>query len=573
MTVALGLNFHHDTAACIIADGRVLAAEEERWSQIKHNRTRRQDHLSAPHEALRYCLDAAGVTPEDIGAVWASSMAPVGRTGSWVAAERDRLAAWLPPPLGQRLQLLSHHTAHVLSAFPLAGVGRAAGLVVDAGGSALGGDLAGRERISGFHLTSSGWERIHQQMPTYDPDRDVEGTRGGPVRHEHSLGHLYRNLAMRAVLPGDEPEGSMMAMAALGSPQRFLPATRELITLEARGGVHVRFPWGSYRPTGPLTLGGLTWDHDAPRPERDRVDLAAAAQVVFEDAVVHVAAHLRAVTGADTLVFAGGCALNTRLNAVLAERAGFASLFVPPAPHDAGTALGAALYGWCVDLAQPPPGPVTDADWGPGAGVVAPAVLDRVVASGARVDLDLSPAELADRVSLLLAENRVVGWVQGGMEFGPRALGHRSILAHPGSTATRDRVNAIKKRAAYRPLAPAVLAEHASTYFAGAVDPFMNRTAIVRPQYRTALAGVVHADHSARVQSVLDDHTGLARLLHRFAARTGLPILINTSLNRKGRPIVRTGTDAVAVFDELGLDALAVDTTLIERPLARGVSR
>ncbi|MGH3564895.1 MAG: carbamoyltransferase C-terminal domain-containing protein [Pseudonocardia sp.] len=573
MTVALGLNFHHDTAACLIVDGRIVAAEEERWSGVKHNRTRRNDYLAAPTEALRFCLDVAGVAPEEVGAVWAASMAPVPPTGSWASTERERLAGWLPPPLGERLRLLSHHTAHILSGYPLAGVERAAGLVVDAGGSALGGDLAGRERISGFHLVPCGWERVHQQLPTYEPLAGDDKTRQGSVRHEHSLGHLYRNLAARAVLPGDEPEGSMMAMAALGAPDRFRAAVQELVTLEPSGRVHVRFPWGWYRPGGPLALGGLEWDRNEPQTERNRYDLAAAAQVVFEDAVVHVAAHLRAVTGADTLVFAGGCALNTRLNATLADRAGFTGLFVPPAPHDAGTALGAALYGWCVDLGQTPPGPVTDADWGPDPGTVAPGLLERVAASGAQVRTDLDHTELVDRVAALLAEDRVLGWVQGRMEFGPRALGHRSILAHPGSTATRDRVNAIKQRAPYRPLAPAVLSEHASTYFAGEVDPFMNRTAIVRPEYRAALAGVVHADHSARVQAVPSGHTGLAELLRRFAARTGTPVLINTSLNRKGTPIVRTGTDAVAAFDALGLDALAVGTTLIERAHPGGTRR
>lgn len=559
MSVALGVNFHHDTAACLIVDGRIIAAEEERWSGIKHNRTRREDYLSAPDHSLRYCLDTAGVTAADVDTVWAASMAPSPATGAWASTERAHLARLLPDPLGERLRLLSHHTAHVLSAFPLAETDRAAGLVIDAGGSALGADLAGRERISGFHLTWSRWERVHHALPSYEP-----ASAGRLVRHTHSLGHFYRNLAVRCIPPGDEPEGSMMALAALGDPRRYRDHLRELIHLGDEGQVRIRPPLGSYDLDTRIDVGGQVWSRDtaAARSVQDRADLAAAAQELFEDAVVHVATHLRRITGSDTLVFAGGCALNTRLNATLAERAGFATLFVPPAPHDAGTALGAALYGWCFDLAQPaPPAPI-DAAWGPPPGDIDTA---RLHASGHHVATGLTRDELIQRVAGLLADQRVVGWVQGGMEFGPRALGHRSILAHPGSPQARDRVNRLKQRASFRPLAPAVLAEHAASYFHGPVDAFMNRTALVRPEQRARLAGVTHADGTARVQAVAAGHGAFRDLLEAFAQRSGIPVLLNTSLNIKGRPIIRTASQAVDAFSVLDLDALAVADTVIVR--------
>ena len=160
MSVALGVNFHHDTAACLIVDGQITAAEEERWSGLKHNRTRREDYLSAPDQALRYCLDAAGITAAEVDTVWAASMAPPPATGAWASTEHAQLARLLPPPLGRRLRLLSHHTAHVLSAFPLAGVDRAAGLVIDAGGQRAG---RGPRR-----------PRTHQRLP---PDLVRMGTR------------------------------------------------------------------------------------------------------------------------------------------------------------------------------------------------------------------------------------------------------------------------------------------------------------------------------------------------------------------------------------------------------------
>ncbi|WP_432824752.1 carbamoyltransferase family protein [Dactylosporangium sp. CA-092794] len=559
MSVALGINFHHDTAAALIVDGQIIAAEEERWSGVKHNRTRREDYLSTPDQALRYCLNAAGITASDVDTVWAASMAPSPATGAWASTERTQLARLLPRPLGDRLRLLSHHTAHVLSAFPLAEADHAAGLVVDAGGSALGADLAGRERISGYDLTWSGWERVHHAPPTYEP-----ATAGGLVRRSHSLGHFYRNLAVRCVAPGDEPEGSMMALAALGDPCRYRNELRDLVQLGTAGQIRIHPAVGSYNLDAPIRLGGRVWSRDtvAAHSEQDRADLAAAAQELFEDAVVHVAAHLRRITGADALVFAGGCALNTRLNATLAERAGFATLYVPPAPHDAGTALGAALYGWCFGLGLPAPTAPVDAAWGPQPGNVDPSQL-RTIAH--HVTTGLAHDELIHRVAGLLADQCVVGWVQGGMEFGPRALGHRSILAHPGSQQIRDRVNQLKQRASYRPLAPAVLADQAATYFQGTVDAFMNRTALVRPDQRGRLAAVTHVDGSARVQAVAYGHGAFRDLLEAFAQRSGIPVLLNTSLNLKGRPIIRTAQQAVEAFVTLDLDALAVGDTLIVR--------
>jgi carbamoyltransferase len=401
-------------------------------------------------------------------------------------------------------------------------------------------------------------------MGTGDVSLYLAAAAGRLVRRTHSLGHFYRSLAVRCTPPGDEPEGSMMALAALGDPARYRDQLRALIHLGDEGQVRISPLLGGYDLDTPLVLGSQAWSRDtaATRPERDRADLAAAAQEAFEDAVVHVAAHLRRVTGAGTLVFAGGCALNTRLNASLAERAGYDALFVPPAPHDAGTALGACLYGWCHELGQAPPALPADAAWGPPPGTADAVVL---LAAGHQVSRGLAPAELTRRVAGLLADGRVVGWVQGAMEFGPRALGHRSILAHPGSEQVRDRVNQIKQRAWYGPLAPAVLAEHAGAYFDGTADPFMNRTARVRPQMRGRLAGVTHADGTARVQSVAAGHGILRDLLEEFGRVTGLPVLLNTSLNLKGQPIIRTAAQAAGAFTTLGLDALAVDGTLIVR--------
>jgi carbamoyltransferase len=555
MPAVLGLNFHHDTAAALIVDGRLQAAEEERWSGVKHNHAARKGTLTAPARALSWCLEAAGIEPADVDTVWAAAMRPNPAAGAWLSTERDELAALLPAPLGERLRLLSHHTAHVLSGYLLSGHEHAAGLVIDAGGSALGSDHGpGRERITGYDLRPDRIDRLHQAMPTVLPGP------AGPRRAHPSLGHFYRNLARRVIPPGDEPEGSMMALAAFGDPTRYSPHLRELLRLGDDGEVRIHHPWGSADDGTPLVLDGHAWtvSNVSDHTDAARADLAAALQQVFAEAVVHVARHLRRLTGAPALVFSGGCALNSHLNGRLAADTGFDALFVAPAPHDAGTAVGSALYGWRHQLGQEPLPVPTDAAWGP-----YPGDLPATAAPPGYRTLTGLGSGLAATVAALLADHRIVGWVQGGLEFGPRALGHRSILAHPGSAATRDRLNAIKQRAAYRPFAPAVLAEHATEWFMSAGDPFMNRVAQVRRCRADRIPAVVHHDGTARVQSVAADHAGLRELLERFHERTGLPLLLNTSLNRKGAPIVRAAEQAVAVAAELGLDALAVGDTVL----------
>ncbi|NDL61121.1 carbamoyltransferase C-terminal domain-containing protein [Phytoactinopolyspora mesophila] len=556
MPAVLGLNFHHDTSAALIADGRLYAAEEERWSGLKHHRSpgSRKATLTAPAQALAWCLEAAGISPYDIDAVWTPSMRPSPAAGWWLAAERDELAALLPTPLGERLRLISHHTAHVLSGYLLSGHDHAAGLVIDAGGSSLGSDIgAGRERITGYDLRPDRIDRLHQAMPAVLPGE------AGPRRVHPSLGHLYRNLALRVIPPGDEAEGSMMALAAYGDPARHRQALRALIHLGEDGHVGIAHPWGSADTTTPLLLGSRSWTaaSAATASFGERADLAAAAQETFAIAVTHVARHLKHLTGADTLVFSGGCALNSHLNGHLAADAGFDKLFVAPAPHDAGTAVGAALYAWNYQLGQPRLPVPADAAWGP-----VPGAHRAEAPAGYRLIRGLGD-RLVPTVVRLLADHHVVGWVQGPLEFGPRALGHRSVLAHPGSSETRQRINALKQRAGYRPFAPAVLAEHAADWFVGTGDPFMNRVAVTRHCKSDRIGAVVHRDGTARLQTVAADHSALRPLLEAFYQSTGLPLLLNTSLNRKGAPILRTARQSVQAAAELGLDALAVGDTLL----------
>ncbi|MGW0885352.1 carbamoyltransferase C-terminal domain-containing protein [Streptomyces sp. NPDC002671] len=558
MPAVLGLNFHHDTSACLIVDGRIHAAEEERWSGIKHNRTTRKGVLTTPTHALDWCLQSAGITVDDIDHVWTPSMRPAPRHGSWASTEQAELAAMLPGVLGKRLQLISHHTAHVLAGYLLSGEEHAAGLVIDAGGSTLGADIAtGRERITGYDLSPNCIDRIHQVTPAITPGPS------GPTRAHPSLGHFYRNLALRVIPPGNEAEGSMMALAAFGDPDRYYKELRDLVRLGDDGHVHIAAPWGSYAPDTPLRVEGVVWTARSAnsKPLDARADLAAAAQRVFAEAVIHVARHLRHLTAARTLVFSGGCALNSHLNGTLAEESGFENLFVAPAPHDAGTAVGAALYAWNYVLGQPLLPTPEDAGWGPLPGALPGGSL----AGGYRSVYGLGD-RLIPTVAVLLADHHVIGWVQGGMEFGPRALGHRSILAHPGREATKTRLNTLKQRADFRPLAPLALAEEADAWFLGSGDPFMNRVVRARHCKAGRMPAVVHHDGTARLQTVNRGHSGVRLLLEEFHRLTGVPVLLNTSLNFKGTPILRTAEQAVDAAIELGLDALAIEDTLVLAP-------
>lgn len=553
MPAVLGLNFHHDTSAALIVDGRLYAAEEERWSGLKHHRQQPwKAVLTTPTQALAWCLETAGIGPDDIDAVWTPSMRPMPAAGGWLSTEREELAASLPEPLGSRLRLMSHHTAHVMSGYLLSGLDHAAGLVIDAGGSTLGADFGpGRERITGYELTPNRIDRIYQAMPTILP---------GPCRVHPSLGHFYRNLAIRIIPPGDEAEGSLMALAALGDPGRYRDDVQRLLRLGADGTVHIEPPFGSADLSTPLQIGDRTWTPEtvAEASFSERADLAAAVQEAFSCAVIHVARHLRRITEATSLVFSGGCALNSHLNGRLANEAGFDTLFIAPAPHDAGTALGAALYGWHYHMRQPRlPVPI-DAAWGPAPGPIP----HSAIPAGYRLLSGLA-GQLISTVAELLAGHRLVGWVQGGMEFGPRALGHRSILAHPGHPETRDRLNAIKQRADYRPFAPAILAEHARAWFMSEGDPFMNRVAPARRCRADRISAVVHRDGTARLQAVAEQHSGLRPLLEEFHRLTGLPMLLNTSFNTKGAPILMRAEQAVRAAAELGLDAVAIDDSLL----------
>jgi carbamoyltransferase len=299
----------------------------------------------------------------------------------------------------------------------------------------------------------------------------------------------------------------------------------------------------------------------ARRSTADAADLARAGQKVFEDVLIELCRHLRALDLSHNVVLGGGCALNSSANGRVLRESGFAALHVPCAPADDGNALGAALLAYYQDHpSERPPARLQQPFLGSD---VDPRALGRLATSGAFPHVERLPdAQLARRVASSLAAGELVGFMQGRAELGPRALGNRSILADPRRADTKARINdAVKFREGFRPLAPAILPQHGREYFDDYADsPYMERSLVFRSEVRARVPAVVHVDGTGRLQSVREDWSPrLHGVLSAFHAETGVPVLLNTSFNVMGKPIVHSVEDAAAVFATSGLDVLVID--------------
>jgi carbamoyltransferase len=367
----------------------------------------------------------------------------------------------------------------------------------------------------------------------------------------HSLGLLYEDVTEHLGFLRSSDEYKVMAMASYGAA-RFLPELRESVHATGDGGFR----------TEPLDWGALA-KRLAPgeRWTQDHADLAASVQRRLEEVLLELVGWLHRCTGGDVLTLAGGVALNCVANSRIATEGPFRRVWVQPAAGDAGTALGAALHVAATEGDRVLP--IRGVDLGRGW------TEDELRASleTAKVPFE-RPDDIADAVAECVAGNGVVAWFQGRSEFGPRALGHRSLLAHPGYAANLERLNDVKGREQFRPVAPMVLAERAGDIFLrGPVpSPYMLFVHDVVAEWRDRIPAVVHVDGTARIQSVdRSDEPLVARMLERFEARTGLPLVVNTSLNTAGRPMVDDPRDALECFGSAPIDALALGPFLVRR--------
>ncbi len=583
----LGISaFYHDSAACLVRDGAIVAAaQEERFTRVKGDE-------AFPARAIAFCLRAAGIAARDLEAVafydkpllkldrvfetflW---MAPAGLASFRHGAPlwgRDRLDIERTIRRGLddyagRVLFTEHHESHAASAFYPSPFDRAAILTVDGVGEWATASIGvGRDAT------------IELRQELHWPD---------------SLGLLYSAFTYHAGFKVNSGEYKLMGLAPYGEPTYVDAIYRELVDLRDDGSFTLNQAYFDY-------LGGLTMTNRAfsalfggppRRPESDltqrEMDLARSVQEVCEEIVLRMARTARRETGESKLCLAGGVALNAVANGKLRRAGVFEDIWVQPAAGDAGGAIGAALAGWheylqmdrradgCHDgMHGALLGPSYDADEIECALAALDAKWERLDRAGA-----------VARAAELLADGQVVGWFDGPMEFGPRALGARSILADARDAGMQARINLkVKFREGFRPFAPSVLAEHAADYFDLSGDsPYMVFVEPVRESRRlpvpagdtrwgierlnvprSDIPAVTHLDYSARLQTVTEDRApGLHEVLAAFHARTGCPLLVNTSFNVRGEPIVCSPADAYDCFMRTNLDALVMPPFVLRK--------
>lgn len=537
----LGINavFHDPAAALVIGGQIVAAAEEERFSRRKHGK--RPVPFSAweqPEQSAAWCLAAGGLSPEDVDLVGYSydpALVDHSLSGLDPAWEELRTtfasrAPWLlrsalPGLDPDRVRFVPHHVAHAASAALAAPFDDCAVLVADGRGESASA-LAGQYRDGKLE------ELATTQLP-------------------HSLGLCYEELTEHLGFARSSDEYKVMALASYGEP-RFLEEIAEQIQATGDGGFR----------TEPID-----WARFAPARSRDadlgqqHADLAASVQRRLEDVLLELLRWLHDNTGQRDLAMAGGIALNCVANTRLLTEGPFERLWVQPAAGDAGTALGAAL-ALAAESGEPRTS-MRGADLGRGFSD------DELESFLRRANIRYErPDDVAATVAAALAEDQIVAWFAGRAEFGPRALGHRSLLAHPGRKANLERLNDVKGREQFRPVAPMVRLDRAAELFSrGPIpSPYMLFVHDVAPRWRERLPAVTHVDGTARIQTVDEgDEPVLARMLAEFERRTGLPAVVNTSLNTAGRPMVDDPRDALECFGSAPIDLLALGPFVVRR--------
>jgi carbamoyltransferase len=530
----------HDPAAALVVDGQIIAAaEEERFSRRKHGKACVPfSTWELPEQAIAWCLERGGIAAADLDAIGYSydPALTLDDAGDITADEWEglrtlyvRRAPRFLESLGldpSKVSFVGHHVAHAASCHLAAPFQSSAVLVVDGRGESAS-HLAGHAHADG--------------------SLDVLAAQRLP----HSLGLLYEELTEHLGFRRSSDEYKVMAMASYGKP-RFLDEFRSLVAATGDGGFRTeRVEWQRFAPR---SSGGEDFTED-------HADLARSVQERLEEVLLDLASWLHEQTGERCLTMAGGVALNCVANSRLWREGPFDEVWVQPAAGDSGTALGAALRlaHELGDDVRPMAGADLGRSWS-----------DDELArrlDTAKIAYE-RPDDVAEAIAEVLADDGVVAWFQGASEYGPRALGHRSLLADPRRADNIERLNDVKGREQFRPVAPMVLEERAADLFDGPLpSPYMLFTHRVRPEWLERIPAVVHVDGTARIQTVSASRDPLmARTLQAFEARTGVPVVVNTSLNTAGRPMVDDPRDALECFGSAPVDALAIGPFLVRRP-------
>lgn len=569
----LGINsVFHDSAACLLKDGQLLAAaEDERFTHIKHGkRPIPFSTYEIPFHAIDYCLKTAGIHLNDVDYIaysfdpylllgekykhqpfislplepaaqprqdeWLSEWDPLFLSS--IVNAPGQLADGYPHHLQKRFKgtrnikdkwhFVEHHLAHAASAFHPSPFNNAAVLTLDGRG----------ERAT----------------TTYNIGKENDLTRIGEVDLPHSLGLLYERVTTYLGFLHSSDEYKVMALASYGKPV-FVNDFRAMITI---------------LPNGQYTICNENFEARF-GPQRLREDaftqhhfnIAHSLQVVLEEKVLELIHWLHQETGEDNLCMAGGVALNCVLNARIRDRGPFKNIWVQPAAGDAGTALGAAI--WVDHKARDnrkKDFEMHHAYWGPD---YSDAEIEKFL-QWAKVPYK-KLQHVAEETAEILAQDKIIGWFQGRMEFGPRALGSRSILASPINPSMQARLNEVKDREDFRPVAPVVLEEDAGDWFEHAgYSPYMLFIYDVKPEKADLIPAVRHVDGTARIQTVnRNQHPAYYDLIKAFKQKTGVPVLVNTSFNTLGKPIVCSPRDAIECFWTSPFDALVIGSFLLEK--------
>ncbi len=571
----LGMNvFHGDSSAALVQDGKLVAAiEEERFNRIKH-------WAGFPAESIRFCLESADLRPGDVDHV-AFGFNP--RANFWrkilfTLRYRPNLGFLLGRFKRQAKSInlrklfaqacnctvhdvqaqfhnVEHHAAHLASAFNVSPFERAALLSIDGMG----------DFVSSLSAIGEG-TNIRQLSRVYYP---------------HSLGWLYQAITLYLGFHNYGDEYKVMGLAPYGEPE-FVDQFRQLIRPHGDGFVlnldyfthhtqGVAASWEGGSPTTPPFhspklehLLGPAAQPKAELTERHQ-NIASSLQVVTEEILFHVLRQLHKKYPCDDLCLAGGVAMNSVANGKITENTPFRNIYIPPAAADNGTSFGSAYYVWNQILGQPRGFQLDSAAWGT---QFTDQQCRTAIESRGLEAQKLDKQDLLETIIDTICDGRVVGWFQGKMELGARALGNRSLLADPRRTDMRDIINLkIKFREKFRPFAPSIMEEHVSDYFeSDQPSPFMERVLKIRPEKRDVIPAVTHVDGTGRLQTVSRSTNPLYwELINKFASRTGVPIILNTSLN-ENEPIVNEPGQALDCMLRTQMDAIVLGSYFVKRP-------
>ena len=570
--IILGINaYHGDASAALLVDGQLVAAvEEERFTRVKHT-------AGFPTSAIQYCLRTAGAAlrdvdhiaiPRDPWARWLRKMAFAVRLPRF-ALDRARIAGRFgrvadelvraldadPAELSARVHRVEHLRAHIASSFFVSPFERAALLSLDGLG-----DFA-----SGMWGVGDG-NRMRVM---------------GSIAFPHSLGIYYTALTQYLGFWKYGDEYKVMGLAAYGEPE-YLDDFRLILRVDSGVGYALDLRYFTHHRTGP----SMTWGSGEPvlgrlfsdalvrrlgparEPrsgvERHHENLAATLQARLEEVVFHSMTRLHEVTGLTKLAYAGGVAFNCLANGRALDRTPFERFYIQPAAGDAGLAIGAALYVWHEVLGRPRGFVMDHAYWGPG---YAEDEIRRSLEARGVGFRRLEQEPLLREVAKHIADGKVVGWFQGRAEWGPRALGNRSILVDPRQAEMKEVLNRrIKRREPFRPFAPSILEERTGEWFESThPSPFMQLTYRVRPERRSLIPAPTHVDGTGRLQTVSRQANPLYwNLLSAFEDLTGVPVLLNTSFN-ENEPIVNTPDEAIECFLRTRMDVLAIGPFMVDK--------